>query len=218
MKGRDVEGVKLRLVSRFTVRGRVILEARQGLPTPNAPQVLLFRQHNGQPIFGVDISLGRPGADGRFEIESGDPGIYRILGGPPPPFYYLDSIRLGETPVLGDVELGPGAPEVTVVYKSDGGTVRGSVEKCGAGRVMLIPQDPVNWPALSGPPAFSGACDGSGRFDITGIRPGSYYALALPDYQIVNPELAGPFLPSATRVTVRAGEVTQADLTLSVVR
>ena len=36
VKGREIEGVKLRLSPPFTVSGRVILETRQGTPPPDA--------------------------------------------------------------------------------------------------------------------------------------------------------------------------------------
>jgi len=61
---------------------------------------------------------------------------------PPPPLpYYLDAVRVGETDLGGqEVDLSS-AVSATVVYKANGGTVRGTVEKCASGPVLLVRQE-----------------------------------------------------------------------------
>jgi hypothetical protein len=156
------------------------------------------------------LATRRYGDDGlRSDALSGD---YLILPGEPPSLFYIDSVRLGETALEGEVELSAASPEVVLVYKTNGGTARGTVENCGAGKVLLTPQSGPVWGSRTG------TCDGPGRFEIGGLRPGEYYALAFPGDQPVTPETVGPFLPGAARFTVRAGEVTRTDLKLSGLR
>ena len=213
MRNADIEGVKLRLAMPFTVKGRIVFETPPGGQAPAAPEVLLLKRHKGQLILsGETILSGGPAPDGHFEIETVDQGMFQILPGPPPPLYYLEAVRLGETTVSDDVELSPGAPEIILVYRTGGGTIRGSVEKCDSGQVLLFAED------RSVRQVPRGACDTNGRFEISAIRPGAYKALAFPEYLLVNEEAAAPFLRTAVQVTVRAGEVTEADLTLSGVR
>ena len=69
----------------------------------------------------------------------------------------------------------PKRSPVTVVYKTDGGAVRGTVEKCASGPVLLIPQDTAQAVARISPRRAV-------RFQRSlrnyGVRPGEYYALA----------------------------------------
>ena len=63
---------------------------------------------------------------------------------------------------------------VTVVYKSDGGSVRGRAENCAAGGVLLVPSDPARRRVFS----RSAPCDSSGLYEVRAVRPGDYLALA----------------------------------------
>ena len=128
----------------------------------------------------------------------------------------MSDVCLGDTPVLDEVGFSAGSPAVTIVYKANGGTVRGTVEKCGTGQVWLVPQDA---PARR---HYAGACDatsnGPSRFEINGVPPGESYALAVPGYELWPGNVDAAFVQRASRLSVRAGETTQADLSLSTVR
>jgi len=111
------------------------------------------------------------------------------------------------------VEPSNGGVPLTLVYKADGGTVRGTVEKCGSGGVVLIPQDSaMRWPAY----LYTARCDLNDRYEVTAVRPGEYYVLAtslessfsfwLPTW------FTDDFIKEASTVTVRAGEGSSADL------
>ena len=151
----------------------------------------------------------RPDAGGNFGLQNIYPGMYRIVAmPPPPPPYYLDGIRVGETDSGGqEVELSSEVL-VTVLYKTNGGTLRGMVEKCASGPVLLIPQETTRQRL-----GFLRAaqCDSDGRYGITGVRPGEYYALAFAGAGPL-PELNDGLLKQASKVTVRAGEASLADL------
>jgi hypothetical protein len=173
VKGRDLEGLKARLAAPFTVSGRVMLEHIEGQEVPSAPAMLLFRVHGGQILFADQaVFTAQPGADGRFSFEGMYPGSYVLQpGGPPPQAYYLDSIQQGEALAWDGMEISADSLELAVVYKTHGGAVRGSVEKCGLGQILLVRQDRPRG-------ALVADCDATGRFQINAVRPGEYYAVA----------------------------------------
>jgi hypothetical protein len=154
--------------------------------------------------------IARPDEAGNFTLPDVHPGTYRIIPLPsPPPAYYLDAVRLGDVDVAAsEVEIMSGAPPITIVYKPNGGTVRGTAEKCGSGRVWLVPQDAARqWLGF----LRVAHCDANDRYEFTAVRPGDYYALALPsDGPLPGLDLA--LFAQAAKVTVRAGESTSADL------
>jgi hypothetical protein len=150
-----------------------------------------------------------PDAGGNFGLPNIYPGIYRIVPMPPPSLpYYLDAVRVGETDLgAQEVELSSEV-SVTIVYKTNGGTVRGTVEKCASGPVLLIPQEATRQRL-----GFLRAaqCDSNDRYGITGVRPGEYSVLAFAGDGPL-PELNEGLLKQASKVTVRAGEASLADL------
>ena len=114
--------------------------------------------------------------------------------------------------VLGEwVEITPGTLPVTIAYRADGGTVRGTVEDCGGATVVLAPQVP----ALQYSEFIRQTpCTQGGRFEITGLRPGEYYAFAFdkPIGMLELSNFARQWVNQAVRVTVRAGEASDASL------
>ena len=153
-------------------------------------------------------------AKGEFSVTRVMEGQYRIvplLGDVASMYsYYLASIRIAEREVLGEtVELTAASGPITILFKADGGGVRGTVEDCGSARVVLVPQER----ALQG---FNdlirhAACDASGHFEMSNMRPGEYYAYAF-DQQPPIKDLAELLVHHAARVTVRSGEFSGAAL------
>jgi hypothetical protein len=162
------------------------------------------------PFEGPSL-LARPDADGGFRLEHVYPGAYRLFVSDLPA-YYLDAVRLDEADLPGpEVELSSGAVSIVLVYKADGGTVRGAVEKCASGGVVLVPQDPAMRPWFT----HAARCDPNGRYEINDVRPGNYYALASPadaPSPFWAPRFPNGILNQATSITVRAGEASSADL------
>ena len=184
MAEKDREGVKLQLNAPFAVRGQVVVEAPKGLPAPRyTSYVVVSTAYRGREARAqrANAVRGRPEADGTFSLTPVYPDTYRI-GAMPPDGYYLDAIRLGGAELATpEMELTSGAPLVTVIFKTNGGAVRGTVENCGSGGVVVVPQD-----AMFRDSARPARCDPNGRYEIAALRPGEYYVLALAPEGLVD--------------------------------
>ncbi len=216
VKSEDLANLKLRLVGPFSIQGKILMDGPEGLPTPKPPSVTVgFNVGSAvrADTPGGGFRTGDPDAAGGFTIPNLYPGPYEVLPGPAPPGYYLDSIRLGDRDALAsDVPILPWAPPLVVTYKSAGGSVRGTVEKCASGAVWLIPEDKTL--RRSGFLWFV-PCDSFDRYAVTAVRPGDYYVLAIagdsptPWYEAIGDD---GLLTEADKVTVRAGEASLVDL------
>jgi hypothetical protein len=216
--GHEREGLKLQLNAPFTVRGKVVMEAPQGMAAPRFTRFVTLAPVDRRPGFRLPNPPphNSPDADGNFSLENVYPGVYQIRA-LPPPAYYLDAVRFGDSEMASpEVELSSGAAPITLVFKTNGGTVRGTVEQCASGGVVLVPQDPaMRWPDLIREARCDGAPSGPGRYEITAVRPGEYYVLALAgdgSTPFWTPKWDDGLLSQAGKVTVRAGEASSADL------
>jgi hypothetical protein len=210
----DVENVKLRLVPPLTLRGRVVMQTPKDTPAPK-PEPLILSLSGGRNNREGDIGLGgtvlaEPDANGDFVAQDAYPGVYRL--GPLFPqtrsAYYLDAVRIGDADLtMQEVEISSDVA-ITVVYKADGGSVRGKAENCASGGVVLVPSDPARRrPGFS----KSAPCDSSGNYQVDAVRPGDYYALAFAGNGPVL-TVDDVLLNQAVKVSVRAGEASSADL------
>jgi hypothetical protein len=106
---------------------------------------------------------------------------------------------LGGRDVIGqEVELKAGTPPVRIVYKANAGAVRGTVENGEGATVILWPQA-----SLSADWVRALRCGAAGAFEIGGITPGEYYAVAVDrvDPQTILQQLARNALkPVSVRV------------------
>jgi hypothetical protein len=180
----------------------------------NLPDAAEIRQGTKEIITDVfSTKLGAfvaaPDAGGNFSLKNVYPGSYRIVSRPPPPPYYMAEVRIGETGLTTpQIDLSSGAAPITIVYKTDGGSVRGTAEKCAGGVVLLIPQDP----AIQALGFFQSArCDPNDQYEFTAVRPGDYFApaFAAPGGM---PRLDDILLSQASKVTVHVDETTTVDL------
>jgi hypothetical protein len=209
--------VKLRLAAPFTVQGKVVTVRPDGTQATKAPMVFLSPHQSSQILHNPMALRAAPDAEGNFELQGVYPGVYRIhVQGQPPGPFYLDSIRVGEVDAtMAEVELASGAVPITLVYRVNGGTLRGAVESCTSGSVALVPQNP----ALRQPAFLRWAgCDAGGHYDFAAVRPGEYYVVAFAGTSplSLNAVLEGGPLDQAGRVNVRAGENSQLDLKATV--
>jgi len=213
---RTREGIELRLQAPFTVTVKPIAENSQGA-TPLRPRSVMLSRMEGESR-RTEVARGKFEDNGDFIISGAYPGSYEITV-LTPVGYYLAAIRQGGAE-LGSpkLELAPGAPPITVVFRSDGGSVRGSVEDCGSGGVLLVPQDPAQrWPDL----IYKERCQPgatiseAGRYDIAAVRPGEYYVVAIAQDRLATffePQWNDEMLRHASMVTVRASQAASKDL------
>jgi hypothetical protein len=236
MAGHNLENLDLRLAAPFSVQGRVVMEAKgdeskDGATAPEPPRLIphagRIRRDSGaaswmfQPetmarprfrtlLFDQDGAVAADtNRDGNFAFKSVYADSYRIAPSAAPAGYYLDSVRVGEiNAAASEVQFSPGALPITVEYKTGGGEVRGAVEKCALGAVLLIPADDnMQWFGF----LHSVRCDAKDRYEIGAVRPGEYYALAFagPDS---SPSLDAGVLQQARSITVKAAETVTVDL------
>ncbi len=205
----DWEEARIHLEVPFTVQGVV------ELPESGDPQ---RRRVNGLVILANESGFAPSpepyNQDGIFEIRDVQPGRYRIHPLGEPAGLYLDSVQLGGRDVLGQtVDLMDGSLPIRIVYKGNGGRVRGSVEHCGA--ILVVPKDPAERGRQMLPWT---RCDGGGRFDIGPLRPGEYSVVAfdrMPDDDTpADPAFFDGILRRAESVRVDGGQSTTVTLKL----
>jgi uncharacterized GH25 family protein len=216
VRDRDLDNVELRLAAPFSIQGKIVMEVPESVPAPKPPGITVaFNPGAARLTDAPEDGYGNPDANGDFTIPALYPGPYQIVPGPPPASYYLDSIRLADRDALeSDVQILSGFERVTVSYRLGGGTVRGAIEACAAGDVLLIPQDS----ALRRPGFIRRTtCVQNDRFEILDVRPGEYFALAIgadsptPWYAAILDEL---LLSQASKITVRANESSSPEIRL----
>ena len=208
MRGHEVERLQLRLSPPFTVPLKVVLESPKGIPAPKPSGARLTPHSAAGTRSGASVIQSRLDQDGGLQLVNVYPGGYRISAYASAP-YYVDAIRVGEVEITTPEVQISGPIPITLVYKINGGTVRGTVEKCASGTVWLVPEEP----ARRDSDFFrSATCDAHDRYEIGALRPGEYYAVAL-SYNDGPPDDA--LLHAARRVTVRSGEPSTADLRLT---
>ncbi len=203
---RDLDRVEMRLALPFAIQGTVIFEGA-ALPSLKNVGVLMG------PVVGGEMVNGHADENGRFTIDGLYQGTYQFVPMPSPRFY-LASIRLGERESTdGNIEFVSSELPLTIVYRFDGGTVRGTVEECGSATIVLVPQDL----ALRRKPYIQERkCGTNGAYEFTAIRPGEYNAIALNPsdaaFNFMSTDLNQGQLNAATHVTVRPNEATLVDL------
>ena len=184
------------------------------------PVPVLLTPLAGDPILGT--SQARLDAGGSFRFDGVLPGKYliafedRLLRD-----YYVKSVRLGDREVVDKgldlTQIRPGAA-IDVLLSRQGASIAGIVRDGGTpapGRPVTLAPDPPR--AELSLRVRSTASDEKGRFNITGVAPGTYrlYAWVEPVTDVLaDPEFLKRFEAQATPVTVREGESAQLDTTL----
>ncbi|MCY1054764.1 carboxypeptidase regulatory-like domain-containing protein [Nannocystis sp. SCPEA4] len=168
-EGRDVEGLEIRLQDGSEVRGRVIDGA--GRPVARASVRLRGAQTSGSQ---------ESDDDGRFTLQGVQPGQYRATAA----IDFVVLKRPGQQPeeVPGvPVEVRAGAAtEVEIVVEARDGRITGQVVDAAGGPVAdafldwtreAEPGTMGSWVVAPPQPKLS---DGEGRFEISGLSPGTY--------------------------------------------
>lgn len=193
----DEENIPIHLAAPFTLEGTVERDVSlKGvyLTPENAPS-------RYEAYADVD-------SEGAFHLRNVYPGRYRInpsrLTGA-----YLAAVRLGQQDVTGQaLELSAGAPSVRLIFRSDMGTVRGTVKDGAHALVVLFPES-GEFPTVV-------RCSADGKFEVSEVQPGNYLAAA---YNRVERDLLGDgiFVQQLTRgaVSVRVEPSRPASLELA---
>uniref|UniRef100_Q023S5 Carboxypeptidase regulatory-like domain-containing protein n=1 Tax=Solibacter usitatus (strain Ellin6076) TaxID=234267 RepID=Q023S5_SOLUE len=212
---RDIDEWEIRLAEPFTLNVKIVRDPPPANPQSKT-QMRVFLIGGGNR----DMREGSIDAKGEFPVTRVMEGQYRIvplLGDTSSMLsYYLASIRVMEREVLGEtVELTAGSRLVTILYKADGGGVRGTVQDCGSAHVILVPQERT-LRSLSDL-VRQATCDAVGHFEIANMRPGEYYAYAFGQQTPIK-DVAELPVNQAVPVTVRSGEFSGAALRVTPIR
>lgn len=214
VQSRDPEALDLRLGAAFSVRGKVLWEAPDGVPVPDAvPDVALSSEGVlADKPYLPRTPVGEQDGQGGMVFQNVYPGSYKVMVLEPAPSpFYLDSIRLGGADALGGEVPIQSDSQLVLTYKYGGGSVVGSIDGCGGAHVVLVPRDE----ALRRPEMIRETrCGPNGQFEFSGVRPGEYYGIALSGetwYAQIGDET---MLGRAGKVSVRANEHTTADIAL----
>ncbi len=178
VNGEDVEGLLVRIPASFPVTGNLVLE---GGGTPDWSKSKVYLVPVDAAAGGTVSRAAKVSKEGSFTIEA-TPGRYRV-GGEEPPGAYLASVRLGANELRErEADLTAGAPAaLTVIYRTDGATLRCAVEPSDTLRsvnVVLLPaEEALRRPGLV---RVEGLGTGT-EVEFTAVRPGEYLAAAVED-------------------------------------
>ena len=202
----DVEGLRFDLAEPVPIQFQVKIEGSAPTTPPDFGPILLKMVNAADPApdaVSPFALLLVPAGDAGYSAKAAYPGRYTLASRPRPPAppFYLASLQAAGVDLLrADGEIGFGG-ELTIIYRTDSGSVRGSVENCGSGGVLLIPRDP----ALRGRGRSRAVeCDRGGSYEIAAVPPGEYAVLALAGHTPV-PAMDDSVLQQAVNITVRPG-------------
>ena len=203
----DPDELRIQFVTPFNLSVPVAVVLSDGsLPAPGVSVSVTVMSDTASAMMRAPID-----PDGLLRFgEMMLPGTSRIQADVEAGNYYVDSILLGSTDITRQsVELTPASPPLKIVLKP-GGTVRGTLEEGDTATVILFP------------PNFTGtgySIQGTGKtFEITGISPGEYNAIALDRFDpptMTNASRMRSLGTNATSVRVEPGSTASVQLKLT---
>lgn len=197
----DPDDLKIQLAASFRLSGNAVLS--DGSP-PARDLVLGVSLYSETGRAGTG-GITDPGGTLRLDVVPGANQIQvDVLMGN----YYTDSILLGTTDITTQkVELTPTSPPVKIILKA-AGSVRGTIEDGAAGTVVLFPQSVtgIGYSTESAPDK---------TFQLAGIPPGNYHAIALDRFDprtMAEAVRLRSLMPLATSVRMEQGSATSVQL------
>jgi hypothetical protein len=154
---------------------------------------------------GMRNASGRIDKDGKLRIEDVSPGRYRITAIALSGIYYAASVMVGEVDAMRlPALLSDSSPPLRIVLKP-GATLGGHVDKGEGAKLLLVPQT-----LAAGDIAEAYPCGAGGNFEVAGIVPGDYYAIAVTQLDLFHTgiEAIRALMRDATPVRVEEGAVT----------
>jgi hypothetical protein len=209
-----------------TARGRVVVEGDASALASRELRIMSFST-GPQAMSGIP-GRGRVAKDLTFEV-SGLRGEQVISLQPMPEGWWIKDVRVGGQPALegfdfGDAKAFAGV-EIVISTRPTGLAGRvtmptGAVASDYA--VVLFPEDERKWeqPSVAGQASARIVRPGlDGAFTLQGVRPGSYYVLAVPaaqaEYQaLADPDQLRELAARARTVEVKDGQIVSLTLTL----
>lgn len=165
---KDVDDVRIRLEGPVEILGNVVRSDGSQQAPMNGINVMLT------PMDGVRGATGNTDKAGSLRIEDVSPGHYRITAITRSAGYYVASVMVGDVDAMRQPALlSDSSPPLRIILKA-GGRLSGNVEKGEGAKLLLVPQ------TLSlGDVARVYPCGAGGNFELAGIAPGDYYAIAV---------------------------------------
>jgi Carboxypeptidase regulatory-like domain len=191
--GGDVNGVQLVVVPPVTASGTVILDPAAASTVKPSSIRISINALDPQQNMSVSTNMAVKD-DFTFEL-SVMPGASSLNLVGSPTGVALKAVRVGGVDVTDsgfDVKAGENIRGIEIELTSQPTTVSGVVNDAGgnpaaASRVLIFPRDDRKWDGLSRYTRFS-STDADGKFKVSGLPPGDYYAVAGSD---VTPDAAG---------------------------
>ncbi len=137
-------------------------------------------------------------------------GKYLIGPGGVPAGFYLSGVLLNDRDVLGQVADLAAGDSLKLIYKKDGGNVRGIVDKGGDATNVILMADPTPTARIG----YSARCDANGAFAARDVPPGEYTAVAVEGSpgDPLGPDFATILAANGKRIRVEPGAAVQLDL------
>lgn len=195
----DAEGAEVRIEETFAVTTSFELD--------DAAKASSARR----PLGGVGLLGVHDGHGGISFLEAGpkkiSPGTYLVTPREAPGFYTA-AVLLGGRDVLGQEVTLTGPADLRVVYRSDGGGVRGSAKVGDGGAAVLCPQSAVGAADIE----YVRRIRRDGTFVLNDLPPGDYFAGAFDGADVVNPRSLAALRTEGVSVHVEPRSVTTVDL------
>jgi hypothetical protein len=203
-KGSDIDNLEIRLEQPFEIE--VTADRGDSPAAANPPAFRMVTPLDGPP--GGPPSDAKPGQPQRLK---GFAGRYFIGPGGAIPGYYVAAAMLDNRDVLGQVVELSEPTALKMVYKTGGGSVRGTVDK-GADAMVVLMADETPGSRIG----IGVQCDADGGFSIPDVPPGEYTAVAFQEFNLVaSPEFSTLLEANGKRVKVETGAASQVDLRVS---
>jgi hypothetical protein len=227
VEGEDVV-VSLTASVGSTARGRVVVEGDASALANRELRIMSFATSGDMLGMGVFPGRGRMAADQTFEV-SGLRGQQALSVQGLPEGWWVKDVRVAGESALDGFDFGQSRAftgvEIVISTRPTGltGTVTlPTGATAGDYAVVLFPEDDARWERLgmgqdAGLRITRPGLDGA--FRLPGVRPGSYYALAVPadqaEYQALSdPDQLRALAGRARTVEVKDGQMTPLSLTL----
>lgn len=203
--------IDVRLSRGAELQGTVALQG----PSERKLTEMSVRLVPGDTAFQATNLAAAIDGEGHFTIKDVPPGVWDFAVDGMPRHAFIQSGMLGNQDVLfEDMTIGNGISDALhIVVNTRGATVRGKVDHLVDGRayVILEPTGHERNPLIN----QQTVTGGGGKFELNGLRPGTYRAYALLDSRPSDTDPSAPLAEleaQATVVEVKEGEVKEVTL------